>query len=73
MPTTSASTYAEFQINQIPQTTPLECYRSALYLPQPWTDIFAEAIAGSEVAAAVVEAARSIPSAIASGIYWFWW
>ncbi|MBD1877014.1 hypothetical protein H6F75_26365 [Nodosilinea sp. FACHB-131] len=68
LPTTSASTYAEFQIDQIPLTTPLECYRNDLYLPQPWTDIFAEAIAGSEIAAAVVQAARSIPSAIASGV-----
>jgi hypothetical protein len=63
LPTTSANTYAEFQIDQIPQTTPLECYRSQLYLPQPWTDIFAEAIAGSEVAATLVASARSLPSA----------
>ena len=66
LPTTSASTYAEFQISQLPLTTPLECYRSELYLPQPWTDIFAQAIAGSEVAAALVASSRSLPSALAS-------
>jgi hypothetical protein len=27
LPTTSASTYAEFQINQLPETNPLVCYR----------------------------------------------
>lgn len=65
LPTTSTSTYAEFQINQIPLTTPLECFRSNLYLPQPWTDIFASAIAGSEVAASLVASSRSLPSVLA--------
>jgi hypothetical protein len=64
LPTTSASSYAEFQVNQIPRTTPLECYRGELYLPQPWRDIFATAIAGSEVAANVVATVRNLPSVL---------
>lgn len=65
LPTTSASTYAEFQIDQIPQTTPLLCYRGNLYYPQPWTDIFATAIPGTDISATVVNAARAITSAVA--------
>jgi hypothetical protein len=63
LPTTSASTYAEFQIDQIPQTIPLLCYRNHLYYPQPWTDIFATAIEGSDVSAAQVDSAQLISSA----------
>ena len=66
LPTTSGNSYAEYQINQLPQTRPLVCFRGQLYHPQPWTDIFAMAIPGTEIATALVEAARSIPSAIAS-------
>jgi hypothetical protein len=67
LPTTSSSTYAEFQISNLPQAKPLLCYRERLYLPQPWVDIFAEAIPGSEVAKATAESAAALPSALAPG------
>ena len=68
IPTTSVETYAEFQIDQIPQTTPLLCYRGNLYYPQPWTDIFATAIVGTDIPATVVSVARSLPSALAVAV-----
>lgn len=64
LPTTSAANYAEFQISSLPTARPLLCYRERLYLPQPWVDIFADAIAGSEVMASAVEAAAALPSAL---------
>jgi hypothetical protein len=66
LPTRTGNSYAEFQISQLPTTQPLICHRGQLYYPQPWTNIFAMAIPGTEVAAALVEAVRAIPSAIAS-------
>jgi len=68
LPTTSASTYAEFQVSQIPQTTPLLCYRGNLYYPQPWIDIFAPIIPGSEVPITIVDGARTLPSVVAHPI-----
>lgn len=66
LPSTNDSIYAEFQINSLPEARPLLCYHDQLYLPQPWTDIFAEAIPNSEVPKAIAEGATILPSRLAA-------